>query len=252
MLTHGRGCAAALLYGFFLCFCSQASAKDIYVTDKIIIELYSERFEQGQLLKSLPTGTVLSVLQKQEDYTLIRTQDGIEGWVRSIQLTNEKPAQLEYLELLAKQKILNEKLHDYEDRLLQMQELKKQVGSTDDLRVALANHKVRVETLENNLKNKDLLLGEEQQKRQALQLELTQTKAQLKEVLQSIKIQAEQTGVLPALGFGAAGEQELGHNSNQAVWLVVSLVVTLLIGVLLGFVLIDYRIRRRHGGVRIY
>ena len=88
-----------------------------FITDKIMVEVRTERLGQGTVLKKLPSGSSVEVLMSDGQYSRIRTADNVTGWVNSTFLTNEKPTQLEYLELLAKSKTLEAKLHDAEEQL---------------------------------------------------------------------------------------------------------------------------------------
>ena len=69
---------------------SFANAETFYITDKISIEVHSEPFANGEQIKSLPTGTVVEVLSRNEGYSQVRTQDNLQGWVESKYLIYEK------------------------------------------------------------------------------------------------------------------------------------------------------------------
>jgi len=62
-----------------------------YVSDQLIITLRTGQGSQYQILKTLPSGTRLEVLEIGEDtgYTKVRVADGMEGWVLSRYLTPE-------------------------------------------------------------------------------------------------------------------------------------------------------------------
>lgn len=66
-----------------------------YVSDKLIITLRSGQGNQYQIIKTLPTGTPLEVLEETDTgYTRVRTPDGMEGWVRTQYLSPEPVAAL--------------------------------------------------------------------------------------------------------------------------------------------------------------
>ena len=79
-------------------------ASPAYITDKITVDIFSEKTIQGDRIKSLPSGTRLEVLARENDYAKVRTRDNVEGWIESKYLTNEKPTQIEYLQLAVKHK----------------------------------------------------------------------------------------------------------------------------------------------------
>lgn len=104
-------------------------AATTYVSDHLVITLRTGQGNQYQILKTLPSGSVLTVLQQtQSGYTQVRTSDGTEGWVRTQYLSNDPPAAME----LAKTK---DKLAKVEDKLNQTQqalnELSKQKTQLD-------------------------------------------------------------------------------------------------------------------------
>ncbi len=63
----------------------QAETK--YVVDKIIITLRAGPSTQYQILRTLPSGTAMEVLETQEKYSRVRLKDGTEGWVLNQYLT---------------------------------------------------------------------------------------------------------------------------------------------------------------------
>jgi len=73
-------------------------AEDRYVTDVIYIPLRSNKDNQATIIKNgLPTGTRLKLLREEEDanknkWSLVITNEGIEGWIRSQNLIAEPTA----------------------------------------------------------------------------------------------------------------------------------------------------------------
>jgi len=87
-----------------------------YVGDKLIITLRSGQGNQYQILKTLPSGTPLEILEQTDTgYTRVRTPDGVEGWVRTQYLSQEPIAatRLEQAEkALARLQARNRKLQE--------------------------------------------------------------------------------------------------------------------------------------------
>jgi SH3 domain protein len=65
-----------------------------YVTDQLIITMRTGQGSQYQILKTLPSGTRVEVLEVNEEtgYTKIRIADGLEGWVLTRFLSEEPVA----------------------------------------------------------------------------------------------------------------------------------------------------------------
>ena len=67
-------------------------AATAYVTDELVLNVYSEQNQQGQRLATLHSGANVETLTSSGDYTQVRLGDGITGWVKSTFLTANVPA----------------------------------------------------------------------------------------------------------------------------------------------------------------
>ena len=163
-----------------------ATANAAFITDKIVVEVRTERFGQGSVLKKLPSGSAVDVLMTDGQYTRIRTADNVTGWVNSSFITKEKPNQLEYLELLAKSKATEAKLRTAEEKLAarpgtdsdstnseDIEILKKQAQDARWMKVEMMKARDRAEQAEAKLKASGKQSGDN---KQALEKLRTQNK----------------------------------------------------------------------------
>ena len=248
---------------FSLLLISSASlAQTLYITDKIPIPLYTEANKSSALVKKLPSGTLVTSIPDKEvtvnssnklssgnKFIYVETRDGTSGWIEAIYLTNEKPTQLEYLELATKYSEAEATIRDYETRLLELQELRKGAKTVDWLRNQLNENKKREAAFEQEIKLKEIALAE------------------LKITVASLEERLSGTGLISQNGQtsvqGESGQQsfrnsvvddiEIYANSSSIrfyTWLVLSLAVTLIIGILMGFVLIDYKARKKSSYIK--
>lgn len=67
-------------------------AATAYVTDELVLNVYSEQNQQGQRLATLHSGANVETLATSGDYTQVRLGDGVTGWVKSTFLTTNVPA----------------------------------------------------------------------------------------------------------------------------------------------------------------
>jgi hypothetical protein len=67
-------------------------AATAYVTDELVLNVYSEQNQQGQRLATLHSGASVETIDTSADYTQVRLNDGITGWVKSTFLTTQVPA----------------------------------------------------------------------------------------------------------------------------------------------------------------
>lgn len=67
-------------------------AATAYVSDELVLGVYSEENNQGQRLATLHSGTSVETLAQNGDFTQVRLSDGTTGWVKSAFLTAKEPA----------------------------------------------------------------------------------------------------------------------------------------------------------------
>ena len=88
-----RGAALALvLAGASLVSVSRVRAETAYVSDQLVLNVYTEQNQQGQRLATLHSGTRVDTLATSSDFTQVRLADGTTGWVKSSYLTTDEPA----------------------------------------------------------------------------------------------------------------------------------------------------------------
>jgi SH3 domain protein len=242
-----------------------------FITDKIVVEVHAERFDQGPVLKKLSSGSRVEVLMSDGQYSRIRTNDNVTGWVKSDYLSNEKPTQLEYLELLARSKTLENKLKAAEDKLAQapaatsssisdeeLAQLQKQVKDAKWMRVEMMKARDRADQAEAKLKQREKKSTNSQQ-------ELDKLRSQNKDLEQrlaaALLVNQEQQADLDSAQQEAAAQETVSTSaaSNEddgwsvdIEWFLGSIISALIIGLILGMSWLDKRIRQRHGGFRIY
>jgi len=84
------------LLGILLAFEVVAAESTRYVNDELIITLRAGQGSEYKIIKSLPSGTELELLEEGDgtDFSKVRTKAGIEGWVRSWYLSKTPTAKL--------------------------------------------------------------------------------------------------------------------------------------------------------------
>ena len=257
------GTAKQILRGILLCLVPLLSlpAQAAFITDKIVVEIHSQRFSQGSVLKTLPSGSAVKVLMKDGDYTRIRTNDNITGWIESKFLTNEQPTQIAYLTLLAKSKSLEAKLKAAEANtgggdgidIAEIEELRKRAADAGWMRVELKKARERVAEIENKMKSSGKTTTSSQQELNTLR---NQNKELERRLAASMLVNEQQQEiVLQEDGSPSMSDTQNSEEQGWAVdieWFLGSIVVALIIGLIGGMTWLDKRIRQRHGGFRIY
>ncbi len=102
---------------FFMLLFAIGSAQAAHITDKLLVGFYAKPDPASQPTKVLPSGTPLDVQEKSGAFSKVRLGDGKVGWVKTIYISNEKPARAMLLELQAKSSTLQNKLRQKEKAL---------------------------------------------------------------------------------------------------------------------------------------
>ncbi|MFP3875031.1 MAG: TIGR04211 family SH3 domain-containing protein, partial [Thiohalophilus sp.] len=157
---------------------SAAHAADYqYVSDKLIITLRNGQGNSHQILKTLPTGTRLEVLENTDKgYSRVRTSDGTEGWVRSQYLMDEPTAAMKLDEATRKLNNLQEENEKLRSTLSEVQEERAQLASERDELLSKSEEVEKELDHLNEVAAKPIVLDREnrelQQKNVALEKEL--------------------------------------------------------------------------------
>ncbi|RKZ35710.1 MAG: TIGR04211 family SH3 domain-containing protein [Gammaproteobacteria bacterium] len=220
------------------------SAEIAYVIDRLLVGIHQEQDLNSTITKVVPTGTPLEVLERDGDFARVRAGDGVTGWVDASYIMKEKPSQVVVLELEKERERLEKDLEDA-------------VHLLDRARQQLSEFEARVRDLE-----AEAALREAELTNSALQ-----GQPDASEALREIQRLAEEntrlkkslaTGETPRATMNAAllpATQATPRQSPTilgiAKWQWITLGVVLLLGIGLGGYLMDYSVRRRHGGFRV-
>ncbi len=88
-------------------------AKTGYISDLLIVTVRAQPSDAGAVLTTVKTGAPLEVIEKREGFLLVRTDKGVEGYVRSQYVTQEFPK----ADLIKQLKTTNAQLQQQVDQL---------------------------------------------------------------------------------------------------------------------------------------
>ncbi|MFZ0484296.1 MAG: TIGR04211 family SH3 domain-containing protein [Desulfobacterales bacterium] len=113
-MVVGKTILVMLLSVAFIVSASTTSvfADTRYVSDRLIISVRDGLNQDAAVLGYIETGTPVDVLEEKEDFLKIKTEDGIEGWVRAQYIVSEKPKALIIEALKNDIKALNEEFEN--------------------------------------------------------------------------------------------------------------------------------------------
>lgn len=78
--------------------------RHLFVSDKLVINVYSEPEQAGSRVGTIETGDAVDELERGQGFVRIRLSDGREGWVGSNYLTTDAPAAVQLRDLQRQQK----------------------------------------------------------------------------------------------------------------------------------------------------
>ncbi len=133
-----------LLTAMLLMFAATTAAETRYVDDTLKIMLRTGKTTTNKILRALPSGTPLQILEEDGEHTYVSTQDGLEGWVLSQYLT--------------KTPIARDQLVQAEKRISRLQADKQQLEKT---LAELRQEKGTVEKAQQNLSVETAKLNDE-------------------------------------------------------------------------------------------
>lgn len=259
--------------GILLSPFATAQAETRYVTDRILLGIHQQPSEQSPLIKSVPSGTALTVIQRTESFTRIKLADGTNGWVSNKYLMKEEPSTARYDKLFnANQKTqqalktANEKLTKSErNNQLLSDELSNARSTINELKkngkpAAASNTQADPEQAQ-KLQAAEAKVAELTQQLEAAKTQqpVTQTsESDAQAILASLQqdnaaLQARiELAVANLSGEQAPTPEELaGIRPSYPLWFWGLMVIAIIIGVIVGISWMDYQSRKRHGGFRV-
>jgi SH3 domain protein len=260
-----------ILISLFMSISTQVFAEKQYVTDRILLGIHAEADEGSTLIKSVPSGTELEVIEKTNGFIKVKLEDGTEGWVSSGFVMKETPSTRKY-DVLA---------HQYEQTTQELDKLKvereKNIRELQVRRDQVSNATTTIKELKKRAAGGPVVADPEVEiKLAAAQKEVEELKLKIvelekkpepevnidqKEIINQLKAAKEKNDVMKqridvALahlnGTRIVTPEELASIRPQfPTWYWTLLAIILLVGIIAGYFIMDYRYRRRHGGFRL-
>lgn len=254
----------------FISLTNIALAEKRYVTDRILLGIHIEADETSELIKSVPSGTELEVLDTTKGFIKIKLDDGTVGWVSEGFVMKQTPSTRKY-DVLAHQyeqttQELDKLKVDFEKSRKELQVRRDQVSNATTTIRELKKRKGGKVVADPEVEKK---LAESIKEVEALKLKITELekepKAEVtidqKQIFNELREVKEQNDVMQkridvALahlkGERIPTPEELASiRPKFPMWYWSLLVIILLVGIVAGYFIMDYRFRSRHGGFRI-
>lgn len=237
-----------------------AAGQSVYITDQIRAGLHEEKQLDSPIIKTVPTGTALEIIKRDEKASFVREPGGATGWIDNSYLVGEDPGTPPEVEAQNRIAQLEEELADTrrEVRTLKAQAPREAQPAADvqelrdrnkELQARLNEEKLKVGELQVQIAELRKRLGMDNEK-ESLYREIEQLNQKIKQ----LEIQLAQARDVPEdvkkqQALAARGNSGLGGDNWQR--LLIYLGFALIVGLVLGVYLMDAINRRRHGGFRV-
>ena len=198
--------------------CALFAQEFAYVTDSLKLRLYTEASDSSDVILAIESGDSVEVIEKQNAFSRVITNDGSEGWVKSAFLVEDPPEKLLYYSVSEQNRELQAEIES--------------LKNTPQIENASSNN----QEYEEQIVQLQTTLSEQQQVNQSLQQQLTEVSKNI-----GTNIPASSTTQIPS----APSKIE---NSK---WFIPAITIgVLLIGFILGHKFSTRRMRKRlHGFV---
>ena len=222
----------------FLFFAPLLRAETLYVGGVIEAGIHAAPDIASPILGLLPTGSRVEVLERQETMLRARTADGVEGWMDARLLAESLPGSERVRELENELAGAQAALADAQARLVAAEAAAPGTTPARDDEQAIPSDALR----------EMQLLAEENQR---LKQEVAELEAMQRMSLEQQRRVNEEAAAAPATAPpGAATPRDLAPTRWES-WHLVLVASVLLLAFSTGGWLVDWSIRRRHGGFRI-
>jgi SH3 domain protein len=216
-----------------------AKAQSYYVDDRLQIGLHTQPALSSTIAELLPSGTELQLIERAGALARVRTSAGAEGWVDGNYITEEQPARVRVQAMEAELAGTQAALADLQAKLVVMEQQPEQATSEQPGMLP-----------SETLREMQLLAEENQRlKQQLAEREAVLRMAQERSNATPAADEQADTGMLAASIIDIDGEiisMELVKH-----WQLLLAASVLLLAFAIGGWLVDWRMRRRHGGFRL-
>jgi SH3 domain protein len=203
------------------------------VTDEVNIGLHKEPTNESPIIKLVPSGTKLNIIERENDLIHVEEPEGVRGWINSQNVLNNKPGKTKVNELKIINKELQKKIKTLKKettKLISQKDLEQQLKSerfkVGELQVELTDIKSKV----GNIETSNKLLADIEQ---------------LKSVNKQLVNQLESSDINVENNPDGIASQKYFFSSLSA------FVIIFIFGIAGGALILDYINRRRHGGFRV-
>jgi SH3 domain protein len=251
-ISHSIACrAVALMFVLFGFLPVNLQAETVYITDSLFIGLHKERSIDSEILKVLPTGSALEVISRDNDFVNVRDSEGVTGWISSNYLIGNNPDINAGSDAEAGQ---SKRVRELEAELhnLRMQMTKPDkwhvIDPEETAKLKKDNKKLTQEIRTEKLKSGELQANLAELRNQISQM--GDNKKYDKEIQALAATNAQLEKKIRQLQTSSKTKMSIPDNLNISSSLIAAAIAAL-IGLLLGIIFMNWREKRRYGGLKL-
>lgn len=229
------------------------AAESMYVIDKLLVGVHRDKDLNSAIIKVLPTGSLLEVLERDDQLARVKDAEGVEGWVDVAYLMQEPPASQQLADARQERQMLLERLKQMESKLAaggnsagaaDAGKVEQLTNENTELKSQLSSLKLKGSALEQELKTRGVAGGDG-----STAGELRKANVELADTVSTLR--ARNNELEARLATDTALGRLRGTVSLGSPWMVVGIIVLVALSFGAGLFCMDYLNRRRHGGFRI-
>lgn len=246
-----------------------------FINEQLGVAVHAQPFAQGAKLATLQSGDSVKVLSSDGEYARILTIENLTGWIEAKYLSDTPPDAVDTRALEKQNRELSAQLQATKDTLATVKkaapsaaELKKLRQSAKDIkwmRAELDKARNTIKTMEQAAESSQSTSADVRQELEQLKALNTDLEQRLAATLLINGQPGSEEGEMsapPVPDAGKSGGADIAPALADAAsengwsfrpqWFLGSLLTAMIIGIVLGMVWMDRRMRRRHGGFRLY
>lgn len=215
-------------------FATITQAETVYVIDELKIGLHENATINSPIMKLVPSGTELTVIERKDGLVHVEEPEGVRGWINSKYLVDKKPGKARINELEKEIESLKSSTMMTSETTNEQKDLVQQLNSerlkSGELQANLTDLKARIA----NIDNSDQFQAEIQD---------------LKQENENLRSQLESSGI--AVQTDTDSTNSLSVSLHSWKQYLIAFIIVLVTGMAIGAFIFDYIGRRRHGGFRV-
>ncbi len=228
----------------------EVAAETAYLTDRFQAGLHEDKSYDSPIIKTVTAGTSMEIIKREKNFTYVRDQDGVTGWIDNSYLVDKAPAGIQLGKLILEKETIEKQLADATRQISRMQGNNADSGDVNitELTQQLNTERLRAGELQIQLAEMKKRIGQDNDKESLYnQIE------QLQETNKTLEIQL--AGVVNNDGTGYVLQNEGNRHTGFLIqgWKreLLYFFLAIIFGVVLGIYGLDFYNRRRHGGFRV-